>query len=553
MKHHATIYDQQLEKNAANYVPLSPLGFLERAAEIYPERTSIIDGEVSYTWRETYDRCRKLAHALQKRGLKYGDTVSIMARNIPEHIEVFFGVPMCGAIINGLNIRLDAAMLAFMLAHSETKILLVDRQFSPVIQDALALMKGAKPTIIDIDDTDPDLANHPLIGEKNYAALLDEGDADFNWVRPQDEWQALALNYTSGTTGDPKGVVYHHRGAYLNAIGNVLAWAMPPHPVYLWTLPMFHASGWCFHWTLAAVAGTHICLRKVVAKDIFTLLEKHRVTHFTAAPIVLNFLINAKKEDQKQFDHTIEVMTAGSAPAATVLAHMDNMGFNVTHVYGATEVFGPNMSCAWKPEWDGLGLDERAALKARQGVRTVALEKMMVADDHMQELPWDGKSIGEVMMRGNVVMKGYLKNPETTKATFKGEWYHTGDLAVRHLDGYVEIKDRLKDIIISGAENISSIEVESALYKHPAILEAAIVAMPHEKWGETPCAFIELKPDMPAPSAAEVIAHCKEHLAGYKVPRTIIFGPLEKTSTGKIQKYLLREKAQNLPAIKETA
>lgn len=549
----SSIYDQQLDKNAANYVPLTPLGFIERAAQVFPDRTAIIDGEVRYTWRETYQRCCKLAHALTKRGIKYGDTVSIMARNIPEHIEVFFGVPMAGAIINALNVRLDVSTLAFMLEHSETKLLIVDRQFSPCIQDVLVLMKNP-PTVIDIDDADEALAQHPLIGEKTYDALLKEGNANFAWQPPEDEWQAIALNYTSGTTGDPKGVVYHHRGAYLNAIGNVMAWAMPPNPVYLWTLPMFHASGWCFHWTLAAIAGTHVCLRKVVAKDIFALIEKHAVTHFTAAPIVLNFLINAPEDEKKHFDRKIEVMTAGSAPPATVLAHMDAMGFNVTHVYGATEVFGPNMSCAWKPEWDALPLDARAKLKARQGVRTAALEYMMVADaETMEELPWDGKTIGEVMMRGNVVMKGYLKNPKTTDATFKGGWYHTGDLAVRHADGYIEVKDRLKDIIISGAENISSIEVESALYKHEAVLEAAVVARPDEKWGECPCAFIELKPGVKNVTVLDIITHCRQYLAGYKIPKTVVFGPLEKTPTGKIQKFLLRERAKHLSDEKESA
>lgn len=543
---HISIYDQDLDKNAANYLPLTPLGFIERAAQVFPDRPAIIDGDQCYTWRQTYARCCQMANALKARGLKTGETVSIMARNIPAHIEVFFGVPMAGGVINALNVRLDTQMLAFMLQHSETKILLVDRQFSPCIKDVLALMEQP-PLVIDIDDTDPELAHHPLIGMVEYEAFLNEGAPDFAWGKyVEDEWQALALNYTSGTTGDPKGVVYHHRGAYLNAVGNMLAWAMPPAPVYLWTLPMFHASGWCFHWTLAAAAGTHICLRKVVAKDIFDLIEKHNVTHFTAAPIVLNFLINAAEEDKKRFATTVEVMTAGSAPPATVLAHMDEMGFNVTHVYGATEVFGPNMSCAWKAEWDALSLEERAKRKARQGVRTPMLEYMIVGDSATcEELPWDGKTIGEVLMRGNVVMKGYLKNPKTTSATFKGGWYHTGDLAVRHPDGYIEVKDRLKDIIISGAENISSIEVESALYKHDAVLEAAVVARPDEKWGETPCAFIELKPGKTV-TIEEMVAHCRQHLAGYKIPKTILFGPLEKTPTGKIQKFLLRARAENL-------
>jgi len=538
------IYNLDLDKCAANYLPLTPLGFLERSADVYPDRIAVIHGDLQYTWRETYNRCRQLAHALAKRGIGEGDTVSIMAPNVPAHLEIYFGVPMAGAVANGLNTRLDAPTIAFMLQHSETKLLIVDRQFSHVIGPALKLMNAAiRPEIIDIDD--PTYSGGELLGKKNYEQLLAEGDPDFAWVWPKDEWDAISLNYTSGTTGDPKGVVYHHRGAYLNSIGNVLAFnSMPVHPVYLWTLPMFHASGWCFPWTITAQAGTHVCLRKVEAVSVFDLIEKHNVTHFTAAPVVLNMLINAPDNVKRKFSRTIEVMTAGSAPPAAVLEATERMGFNVTHVYGGTEVFGPNMSCAWHPEWNNLPKGEQARLKARQGVRYQSLEFMQVANaDTMEELPRDGKTIGEVLMRGNVVMKGYLKNPKTTDATFRDGWYHTGDLGVRHPDGYIEIKDRLKDIIISGAENISTIEIESVLYRHPAVLEAAVVAKLDEHWGEVPCAFIELKTDAKVTSA-EIIKYCRENMAHFKCPKYVVFGPLEKTPTGKIQKFLLREKAK---------
>ncbi len=536
------IYQRDLDKCAANHLPLTPIGFIERSADVFPDRIAVIHGDIRYTWNQAYARCRQLAHALSKRGIGRGDTVSIMAPNVPAHFEIYFGAPMAGAVANGLNTRLDAPTVAFLLTHSETKLLLVDRQYSHIIKQALALM-DKRPIVIDIDDAA--FESGELLGEMDYEAFLAQGDGDYAWEWPLDEWDAISLNYTSGTTGDPKGVVYHHRGAYLNSIGNALAFnSMPAHPVYLWTLPMFHASGWCFPWTVTALAGTHVCLRKVEAAAIFEALERHEVTHFTAAPVVLNMLVNAPVK--KNFERMINVMTAGSAPPAVLLEATGKMGFNVTHVYGGTEVFGPDMSCAWHPEWDALPPDEQARLKARQGVRYVSLEKMIVADtDTMEELPRDGVSIGEVLMRGNVVMKGYLKNLKTTLATFRGGWYHTGDLAVRHPDGYIEVKDRLKDIIISGAENISTIEVESVIYRHPAVLDAAVVAKPDDHWGEVPCAFIELKTGASA-TEAEIIAFCREHMAHFKAPKKIVFGPLDKTPTGKIQKFVLREKAKQL-------
>lgn len=542
-----SVYDSGLGKNAANYVSLSPIGFLEHAATVYPDRPAIIHGDIQYSWKQTYARCRQFADALQSHGMEKNDTIAIIATNIPAHLEAYNAIPMAGCVINALNTRLDAKTLAFMMDHSETKILMVDRQFAPKMKEALSMMKQPRPYVIDIDDINY-TGDEEMIGDMEYEDFIAKGNPDFTWSFPDDEWDPIALHYTSGTTGNPKGVVTHHRGAYLNAFGNVYAWNMTRHPVYLWTLPAFHAGGWCFHWTVPLMGGTHICLRKVDASKIYELINKHDVTHLCAAPVVVNTLINAPANVKTDFDRKIQVMIAGSAPPAAVLQSMEQQGFEATHVYGATEVYGPCVSCEWHEDWNAFDETKRADLKARQGVRTPVLEQMIVGDpETCAELPWDGKSIGECLMRGNVVMNGYLKNPETTMHTFKGGWYHTGDLAVRHPDGYIEVKDRLKDIIISGGENISSLEVENVLYRHPDVLEAAVVARPCKKWGETPCAFIELKPDVPDISADHIIEYCREHLAGYKVPKTVIFGALEKTSTGKIQKFALREKAKNLP------
>jgi 3-(methylthio)propionyl---CoA ligase len=536
-------YDVGLDRSPANYVPLSPLGFLGRAAAIYPERLAVVHGARRYSWKQSYERCRRLASALQERGIGKGDTVAVMATNTPEAFEAHFGVAMAGAVLNALNIRLDAATIAFILEHGEAKALITDREFAPVIEKALAALKR-RPLVIDVDDH---LAPQgALLGEMDYETFLASGDPDFDWPGPGDEWDAIALNYTSGTTGNPKGVVYHHRGAYLNALGNALVWTMPAHPVYLWTLPMFHCNGWCFPWTVTALAGTHVCLRKVEAGAIFTAIAEHGVTHLCGAPIVMNLLLNAPSQQKRDFGRRIAMMTAGAAPPAAVIEGMEKLGFAITHVYGLTEVYGPAVVCAWHEEWDTRSPSERATLKARQGVNYPVLEGLMVADPQtLAPTPRDGATMGEVFMRGNIVMKGYLKNPNATNAAFAGGWFHTGDLGVAHADGYIELKDRSKDIIISGGENISTIEVESVLYRHPAVLEAAVVARPDATWGETPCAFVTLKPDAQT-SAEEVIAFCRSHMAGFKVPKTVVFGPLPKTSTGKIQKFILREQARVL-------
>jgi fatty-acyl-CoA synthase len=540
-------YEQDLDKNRANYAPLTPLSFIERSATTYPNRLAVVHGARRYTWKEIYARCRRLASALARRGLGPGDTVAAMLSNTPELYECHFGVPMCGAVLNALNTRLDADAIAFMLAHGEAKVLITDKEFSATIEAALA-KSGRKPTVIDVDDA---LYEGPgkRLGEKTYEALLEEGDPEWDWQWPADEWQAISLNYTSGTTGNPKGVVYHHRGAYLNGVGNILVWGMPHHSVYLWTLPMFHCNGWCFPWTMAANAGTSVCLRKVDAALIFDLVRKHHVTHYCGAPIVHQTLINAPAELRKGIDWTVNCLVAGAAPPAAVIEGMEKMGFSLTHVYGLTETYGPATVCAKQLEWASLPLGDQVRMNGRQGVRYTVEEGLSVMDPAtMKPVPADGETMGEIMFRGNITMKGYLKNPKATQEAFAGGWFHSGDLAVMSPDGYVKIKDRSKDIIISGGENISSIEVEDALYRHPAVMAAAVVAMPDPKWGETPCAFVELKAGAQA-SEAEIIEHCRARMAKFKTPRAVVFGELPKTSTGKIQKFLLREKAKSASAI----
>jgi len=538
-------YTADLDRNPANHMPLTPLSFIERAAAVHPDRLAVVHGTQRYTWAETYAHCRRLASALQRRGIGKNDTVAVMAANTPQLLEAHFGVPMIGAVLNALNTRLDAKTIAFILEHGEAKVLITDREFSGIVGPALKQL-GKKLLVIDIDD--PLGAPGEALGEIDYEAFLASGDPDFAWSYPEDEWDAIALNYTSGTTGNPKGVVLHHRGAYLNAIGNLMVWSMPRHPVYLWTLPMFHCNGWCFPWTIAALSGTHVCLRRVEAGAIFSAIAQEKVTHLCGAPIVVNLLLNAPDERRRDFGgRTIAMMTAGSAPPAAVLQGIEAMGFAMTHVYGLTEVYGPVTVCEWHGDWNTLDEEERAAIKARQGVRYPVLECLMVADPAtLQPVPRDGQTMGEIFMRGNVVMKGYLKNPKASHEAFAGGWFHTGDLAVAHPDGYIEIKDRSKDIIISGGENISTIEVEGVLYRHPDVLEAAVVARPDPRWGETPCAFVTLKPGH-STTAEQIIAYCRDHLAHFKTPKTIVFGPLPKTSTGKVQKFQLREQAKGLP------
>jgi fatty-acyl-CoA synthase len=538
----ANPYEIGLDKNLANYVPLTPIGFLLRSAAVYPERLAVAYGERRYSWRQTLERCRRLASALAAHGVGRSDTVALMAPNIPEAFEAHFGVPMAGAVLNALNIRLDPETIAFTLRHGEAKVLITDTEFSMVIKEALARL-DAKPVVIEIADAQG--PGGERLGELDYEAFLASGDPIFPEVTPADEWEPIALNYTSGTTGNPKGVVYHHRGAYLNALGNILVWGMRQHPVYLWTLPMFHCNGWCFPWTITSLAGTHVCLRRVETAAIYDAIAHEGVTHLCGAPVVMNMLLNAGKRVKDSLGPPIEMMTAGAAPPAAVIEGMEGLGFHITHVYGLTEVYGPAVVCAWHDEWDGLKADERARLKARQGVTYPVLDGLMVADpETLAPVPPDGATMGEVLMRGNIVMKGYLKNPKATGEAFAGGWFHSGDLAVAHPDGYIEIKDRSKDIIISGGENISTIEVEDVLYRHPAVLEAAIVARPDPNWGETPCAFVTLK-DGAVAEAGEIIAFCRERMAHFKAPRQVIFGPLPKTSTGKIQKFLLRERAKD--------
>jgi fatty-acyl-CoA synthase len=542
-----SVFDRDLERNPANHAPLTPLSFLERAASVYPQRVSVVHGRERYTWGQTYERARRLASSLAKRGIGAGDTVAAMLPNIPAMYEAHFGVPMCGGVLNALNTRLDPEAIAFMLEHGEAKVLLTDAEFASTIEAALKLLKK-KITVIDVEDAEY-AGPGKRLGEITYEAFLAEGDPAYAWRVPADEWDAIALNYTSGTTGNPKGVVYHHRGAYLNAICNIVTWGMPHHAVYLWTLPMFHCNGWTFPWTMAANAGTNVCLRKVDATTIFSLIKTHKVTHYCGAPIVHSTLINAPEEMKKGIAHKVHGMVAAAAPPAAMIEGMQHMGFDITHVYGLTEVYGPATVCAKHEEWSALDVGEQAKLNARQGVRYLMEEGLAVMDpETMTPVPADGETMGEIMFRGNITMKGYLKNPKATEEAFRGGWFHSGDLAVMHPDGYVKIKDRSKDIIISGGENISSLEVEDILYRHPAVLAAAVVAKPDPRWGETPCAFVELKKDSRT-TEQEIIDFCREHMAKFKAPRAVVFGELPKTSTGKIQKFMLREKAKSASAI----
>ncbi|NQW12283.1 MAG: acyl-CoA synthetase [Alphaproteobacteria bacterium] len=536
-------FETDLDKSAGNYVPLTPLSFLDRTAAVFPSRLAVAHGKRRYTWAETAERSRRLGSALAARGIGKGDTVAALLANTPEGVEAAHGVPMTGGVLNMLNTRLDAEAIAFMLEHGEAKVLLADTEFAPTVKAALALT-NVTPIMIDVDDSEG--PGGERLGAMDYESFLAAGDPSYRGVRPDDEWDAISLNYTSGTTGDPKGVVYHHRGAYLNALGNILVWGMKMHPVYLWTLPMFHCNGWCFPWTITAQAGTHVCLRKVEAGAIYDAFADEGVDHLCGAPIIMSMLLNAPDDQKRDFPQRVRMMTAASPPPATVLAGMERLGIDVTHVYGLTEVYGPAVVCAWHDDWSIKPVDEQAVLKSRQGVRYPSLEGLMVADaETLEPVPADAETLGEVFMRGNVVMKGYLKNKTATDKALVGGWFHTGDLGVMHPDGYIELKDRSKDIIISGGENISTIEVEGVLYKHPAVLEAAVVARPDETWGETPCAFITLRPGTAA-TDTEIIAFCRDNLAHYKCPKTVVFGELPKTSTGKVQKFILRDRARAL-------
>jgi fatty-acyl-CoA synthase len=534
-------YETDLDRNAANYVPLTPLSFLPRTAGTFPEHAAVVHGDRRYTWAEVYQRCRRLASALGRLGIQRGDTVSVMATNTPPMYEAHFGVPMAGAVLNALNYRLDAAAIAFILQHADAKALLTDTEYAPIIEQALRTL-GRRIPVIDL--VDPFGPGGKRLGSIEYEDFLAGGDPEFAWTPPADEWEAISLNYTSGTTGNPKGVVYHHRGAYLNAIGNALSWSLPKHPVYLWTLPMFHCNGWCFPWTLAAVAGVSVCQRKVETAAIYRAIARERVTHLCGAPIVMQMVLAGSADELRSFDHQVKMLTAAAPPPAPVLRAMAEAGFDVTHVYGLTETYGPAVVCEWHDRWNELPMEEQAALKARQGVPYAVQEGLMVGDaETLHPVPRDGATLGEVFHRGNLVMKGYLKNTQATAEAFAGGWFHSGDLAVWHPDGYIELKDRSKDIIISGGENISSIEVEGVLYDHPAVAAAAVVAKPSEKWGETPCAFVELKPGASA-TAEELLRFCRDRLAHFKCPRDVVFGELPKTSTGKIQKFRLRDRAR---------
>ena len=530
-------YSQGLDKNAANYAALTPLSFIERAATVYPDHTAVIYGDQRRSWAQTYQRCRQLASALQQRGIGEGDTVAVMLPNIPEMLELHFAVPMTGAVLNTQNTRLDAETVAFMLDHGEAKVVISDREFSDTMHRALR-MASVDPLVVDVDD--PQFAGGDLIGSLTYEQLLAEGDADFQWRPPEDEWQSISLNYTSGTTGNPKGVVYHHRGAHLNALSNIIGQNLPPHAVYLWVVPMFHCNGWCYPWSVTAVAGTHVCMRHIEPAQMFRLIEACGVTHFCGAPVVLNMLLNAPDDAKIKVNHSVTVTTGGAAPPAAVIEGMEALGMRVVHAYGLTESYGPSVFCAHQSEWDELALEAKAAKMARQGVRAPALEELMVADPATrQPVAKDGATLGEILMRGNNVMKGYLKNPTASDEAFAGGWFHTGDLAVWHPDGYIEVKDRSKDVIISGGENISTIEVEDCLYRHPAILEAAVVAKADEHWGEVPCAFVTLK-EGEALDEESIIRFTRDNMAHFKCPKQVIFAPLPKTSTGKVQKFALR-------------
>ena len=537
-------FSSGLERNPANYVPLTPIQFLERTALAFPDRIAVRHGETATTYREFEARCRRLASALALKGIGRGDTVAVIAPNVPALLESHYAVPALGAVLNALNYRLDAATIAFCLEHGQAKMLIADTEFAPVVKAALAQLSRSLP-VVDIDD--PLWPGGERLGPLSYEELLAEGDPGYRWPGPLDEWDSMCLLYTSGTTGDPKGVVYHHRGAYLNALGNALALRLAPDSVYLWTLPMFHCSGWTYTWAVTAAGATHVCLRRIDPAQIFKAIRDFRVTHLCGAPIVLNMLVNAPDKDKLAWSHVVDVATGGAAPPSAVIEAMERMGFRVTHLYGLTETYGPATICVWQDDWDALSLEDRARRIARQGVPMPTLAQAMVADPTtLAPVPQDGETMGEVMLRGNTVMKGYLKNAIATQGAFLHGWYHTGDLAVWHSDNYIEIKDRSKDIIISGGENISSLEIEECLYRHPHVMEAAVVARPDPKWGETPCAFVSLKPGAKNTTDEDIMDWCREHLARFKVPRSVVFGPLPKTSTGKIQKYVLRDKARAL-------
>ena len=538
-------YETNLDKNDANYVPLTPLSFLERAKDIYPNYEAVVYESRKYTWSEVYKRCVKFASALDKIGIKTGDTVSVLAFNTPEIFEAHYSIPMVGAVINAINTRLDSKTISYILNHSEAKVLIVDRQFHDVIKKALEDVKQ-EIKIIDINDKYANLKDSKAIGPLEYEDFLNTGDEGYTWKLPKDEWQAIALGYTSGTTGNPKGVVYHHRGSYLMATGSAVAWNMPNKLNFLYTVPMFHCNGWCYPWTMSMIHGRVICLRNIDVKKIFELIDKYEVTHFGGAPIVLNMLANAPKDQQKELKRKVYVLTAGAPPPSIIFEKMKKLGFEVMHVYGLTETYGHILQCAWNDEWDGLDQDNQNEIKARQGVRYPNTEGVVVMDpETMKPIPHDGKTMGEIMIRGNVVMKGYFKDKEATEKSMEGGWFHSGDLAVTHPSGYIKIQDRSKDIIISGGENISSIEIENTISKHPAVSLAAVVAKPDEKWGETPCAFVELI-EGKSSTEEEIITFCRETLAGFKLPKKVVFAPLPKTSTGKIQKFELRKQAKEL-------